>query len=301
MVKIANISEKGRDDRTGLLKDEELTSRIIETFNECIIRFDVQNPTKTPYSIILFDVDYFKALNDLFGYEYGNSVLSGIGEILLPYESKEEFIGVLGRWGGEEFIIALPYAPSKRAKYIANDVRELIEKFSFEDPITQEKSLKEFITVSMGVSCIDLEELLFGIKKESHEDWENQVKDVFRVLTREANCALDYAKFMGKNRVEEFSDYLKQELDNLNLIRTFYFKYSNKKPEELNKLFEDAYLKMNLQIKDKINRHFEIIRDEINPKDTRTQALFADNIYRLVSKEGEIAKNYFLEFIRKLI
>lgn len=301
MVKKIDIREEGRDERTGLLKDKELTSRVIETFNECIVKFDILSPTKTPYSVVLFDVDYFKAVNDLFGYDHGNTVLSGIGEILLSHESKDDFLGVLGRWGGEEFLMVLPYTSIKSAKYIADEIRELVEKFSFEDPTTQEKSLKNFITVSLGVSSVDLEEVLLEIKEESKERKVKAIKETFGDLLRKANYALDYAKFMGKNRVEVFREYLQDELGNLSVLRTFYFKYSHMKSRELKNVLEVPYLQENKQIQKKIKEHFNMIKSEINPKDTRTQALLADNLYRLVSQKGENTKKYFMEFVKKLI
>ena len=197
--------------------------------------------------------------------------------------------------------MTLPYTRLKKAKYIADEIRELVEKFSFEDPSTQEKSLQSFITVSLGISSIDLEDVLTEIKDKTEEKRVAIINEVVGGLLKKANYALDYAKFMGKNRVEKFSKYLQIELNNLNYLRTFYFRYSIKAPKKLKDIFEDPYLNKNKFIKSKIKKHFRIIRTEINLKDTRTQALFADNLYRFILKKEKTSKEYFLKFIKSYI
>jgi len=297
MTKKINAHLEGRDPRTGLLRGEDLTHKVLSTFNECAVKFDVQTKGRIPYSVILFDVDYFKAINDIMGYSYGNTALRGIGEVLQNLESRKEFVGVLGRYGGEEFLIALPYSQTRRAKYIADEVREIIENYSFLDPKTQKRSLKKFITASFGVSTANIADLMEKIKDIPEEKRKDELHKIFAELMETSTCALEYAKFMGKNRVDVFSRYLEQEMRNLNKIRNFYFLNSSKMPRELKDVFGSGYCKKNPDIASRIKKHFKIIRKEINLRDTRTQALFADNLYRLVSEKAD--KREFLEFIQK--
>ena len=297
MTKRISARLEGRDPRTGLLRGDDLTQKVLSTFNECAVKFDMQTESKTPYSLIIFDVDYFKALNDMLGYNYGNTARRGIGEILLERESRSEFIGVLGRYGGEEFLVALPYTPSKRAKYIADEIREAIENYSFLDPKTQKRSLKKFITSSFGVRTIDIGCLVKRLRKIPQEEREIELKKTFEKLMDDSTCALEYAKFMGKNRVAVFSRYLEEEMRNLSTIRNFYFQNSSKMPRNLKMMFDSDYCSQNPEIAGMIKTHFRIIRREINPKDTRTKALFADNLYRMASENAD--KREFLEFARE--
>ncbi len=75
-------------------------------------------------SLLLLDVDYFKHINDRFGHAGGDTVLkrvaAGLGEQLRPYD-------VLGRYGGDEFIICLPGTTQNEAGIIAERLRQHIE------------------------------------------------------------------------------------------------------------------------------------------------------------------------------
>ena len=78
------------------------------------------------FSIILIDIDNFKMVNDNYGHLNGDIVLKEIAKRI-----SESLRGgdILGRWGGEEFIVVLPYADLKNAVYIAERIRRNIKKF----------------------------------------------------------------------------------------------------------------------------------------------------------------------------
>lgn len=288
-----------KDKLTNLPDRATLESRLVSTFNECILDFEVSSPNTHPYSVILFDVDYFKAINDLFGYSQGDNVLRGIGYLLNTYsKSKTKFIGVLGRWGGEEFLIALPYTPTPETKYIADEIRELVVKHSFLMEGT-EVPLREQITISLGVSTVDITCFLKSLN-EKGVDIYSQSEIKLRELISEANCALEYAKFIGRNRVETFSEYLKSELSNLNIVRRFYFEYSHRSTHELNHIFNDTFLQNNKAITTRIKYHFGFIRREINERDTRTMAVIADNLYKSLLDEHS-KKDDFISFAKKYL
>lgn len=82
----------------------------------------------TTLSIIFFDIDYFKKINDEYGHQIGDHVLSTLTQIIKNNLRKSD---IIGRWGGEEFIIALPNTSLGRATNLAEKFRQLIEKSPF--------------------------------------------------------------------------------------------------------------------------------------------------------------------------
>ena len=101
-------------------------------------------------SVILIDIDFFKKVNDTYGHLSGDLVLIEFADILKKHIRNSD---IVGRWGGEEFLIILPHTGIQKAKELANKLRELIINFTF----TKIKT----ITASFGIS-----ELTNGIKIE---------------------------------------------------------------------------------------------------------------------------------------
>jgi diguanylate cyclase (GGDEF)-like protein len=93
-------------------------------------------------SIIIFDIDDFKMVNDTYGHQIGDEVLKEIAKITLN-GVREQDINV--RWGGEEFLILLPQTNITGALTVASKIKSAIKEHIFTD-----KSLK--ITASFGVS-----------------------------------------------------------------------------------------------------------------------------------------------------
>jgi diguanylate cyclase (GGDEF)-like protein len=94
-----------------------------------------------PLSVILFDIDFFKIINDTFGHLGGDKVLTELAELI---NNNIRNTDVFARWGGEEFIIIAPLTPLKDAKRFAEKLRVIIEKHDFEDAGS--------ITCSFGVT-----------------------------------------------------------------------------------------------------------------------------------------------------
>ncbi len=92
------------------------------------------------FSILFFDVDRFKCVNDRFGHKTGDDVLKEMVRIVQDEMRKEEFFG---RWGGEEFIIFLQ-TPERKAYQVAERLRQVIEQHDFGE-VGQ-------VTVSFGVT-----------------------------------------------------------------------------------------------------------------------------------------------------
>ena len=130
---------------------------------------------KRNYSVIFFDIDHFKNVNDTYGHEAGDVILKNVG-LILNRCSRD--IDIVGRFGGEEFIIIAPETEKEGAYKFANKIREIIEKTKFMYKKTRIK-----ITISAGVAQ----------RKET-----NSMQDLVKL----ADDRLYKAKNSGRNRVE---------------------------------------------------------------------------------------------------
>lgn len=93
--------------------------------------------------LILIDIDYFKSINDTLGHLVGDCILKDISKLLKNNLRKTD---IIGRWGGEEFLIILPFTSKDIAKKIAENLRALIEENNFSYKMNRK------ITISIGVT-----------------------------------------------------------------------------------------------------------------------------------------------------
>lgn len=91
-------------------------------------------------SVMIIDVDYFKSINDHHGHQSGDHILQQIAQILQENLRQTD---VIGRWGGEEFIIILPHTPMGKADSVAEHLRYSVEHYPF--------GLDQSITISIGI------------------------------------------------------------------------------------------------------------------------------------------------------
>lgn len=126
---------------------------------------------KEAFSVILVDIDRFKLVNDVHGHLIGDLVLKNIAEELKHITRS---VDVVGRWGGEEFLIICPNTKKANACDVAEKVRAAIEKMALSEV--------GLVTCSLGVSMI-----------ESNQE----IKDVIRV----ADENLYKSKMTGRNKV----------------------------------------------------------------------------------------------------
>ncbi len=96
------------------------------------------------FSIVMFDLDYFKKVNDDYGHDAGDAVLSAFGKIL---KNEARTVDVVGRFGGEEFMALLSETDSNGGSIFAEKVRVKVEKSRF-----MYKGKRISVTVSCGVS-----------------------------------------------------------------------------------------------------------------------------------------------------
>ena len=138
----------------------------------------------TKISCILFDLDYFKVINDCYGYEWGDILLTKIASIMSNAARKED---IVTRYGDEEFLLILPNTTEENAFIFGERLRREVEKFEF-IPAGEEEAHP--ITISGGIST-------FPCMEEVAED--------ANTLIRYAEHALYNAKKRGKNKIVQFS------------------------------------------------------------------------------------------------
>lgn len=125
-----------------------------------------------PFSLIFFDLDDFKKLNDSFGHDVGDRALVEVARLIMPHlRASDQF----GRWGGEEFTILTTGTELESAQQLADRLRIAIENHRF--------GMDQHLSASFGIATY-------------------RPGDVGTALIKRADVALYRAKAQGKNRVE---------------------------------------------------------------------------------------------------
>lgn len=101
-------------------------------------------------SLIFFDIDYFKSINDTYGHLIGSKLLQEIGGVLNKWTRK---VDVACRYGGDEFIIVMPQTEKEGALLSAKKLRMMINKHVF----LEEESLRVKVTASFGVASMPVD------------------------------------------------------------------------------------------------------------------------------------------------
>jgi diguanylate cyclase (GGDEF)-like protein len=95
-----------------------------------------------PVTVLLVDVDHFKQVNDRFGHEAGDVVLQRVAAVLSQAVRVED---VVGRWGGEEFLVLAPHTDVKAAEVLAERLREVVAGTRVTTPAGEVE-----VTISIG-------------------------------------------------------------------------------------------------------------------------------------------------------
>lgn len=158
------------DERTGLVNDRYLKRRLSEEF-EAFERYG------SPLSVAMFDLDHFKRVNDDYGHDCGDLVLASFAKLLA---ANARGIDIVGRFGGEEFLMILRNTDSIRAAIVG----ERIRKAESENVVLYgETSLR--VTVSAGIASVPT-----NARVRTEAD-----------LVKAADDALRRAKQSSRNRV----------------------------------------------------------------------------------------------------
>jgi diguanylate cyclase (GGDEF)-like protein len=138
-----------------------------------------------PISLLIIDVDDFKALNDGYGHQRGDDCLRDVARVL--EDRPRRGYDVLARYGGEEFVVLMPDANSYAARMAAESIRQAVQALAIENIGS---TVDRVVTVSIGVGC-DNPHLY-------DEQWR---------FVRRADAALYAAKRLGRNRVEVANEF----------------------------------------------------------------------------------------------
>lgn len=105
--------------------------------------------SNSPLSLILCDIDSYKAYNDTYGHLAGDDCLKRIAHVLEHYARRAG--DMAARYGGEEFVILLPDTVSEQAALIAEQIRIAVEDLRV---LHKSSKVSEYVTVSLGVATI---------------------------------------------------------------------------------------------------------------------------------------------------
>jgi len=182
MLKIKELRDKMKtlsttDELTGLHNRKYLLERMEQEISRA-------KRYATPLSLLLFDLDFFKSVNDIYGYEWGDVLLKSIADKLRQVIRKED---ILTRYGDEEYVVVLPNTPEDNAFLFAERFRKEVERMEF-IPAGEEE--RHPITISGGIAT-------FPCLPDTEED--------ANTIIRYAEHALYNAKKRGKNKIVQFS------------------------------------------------------------------------------------------------
>jgi diguanylate cyclase (GGDEF)-like protein/PAS domain S-box-containing protein len=142
--------------------------------------FDVARRYQQPLSVIMFDIDHFKQINDTFGHATGDLVLMRVTQTARDQLRDTDLIG---RYGGEEFVIVLPVTGAQQAYLLAERIRTGVAALRVETGKDQ-----AVVTLSIGVA------------ETLHSPQDKSVEDVIR----RADQVMYTAKQAGRNRTAIF-------------------------------------------------------------------------------------------------
>lgn len=154
-----------RDHLTGVYNRFGLRKHLLEVAEN-------QTEDKVPFSLILIDIDHFKAINDQHGHDVGDDVLQKFCQFLSSSTREKD---IFGRWGGEEFILLCPESRLEQGHQLAENLRLKLVSATWPHDIE--------LTSSFGVAEIRDDEPISSLLKR-------------------ADTALYRAKNSGRNRVE---------------------------------------------------------------------------------------------------
>lgn len=126
-----------------------------------------------PLSLIIFDVDHFKMINDTYGHQAGDIILKDLVHLIENNIKKGD---VFARWGGEEFVILTPSTEINGAYNLAENIRKLVQSYVF-------NYIENNLTISFGIAQMEMD-------------------DTKSSFFEKADKALYEAKNSGRNRVE---------------------------------------------------------------------------------------------------
>lgn len=173
--KVKTLEDELNRTKTENMKDHLTGLLTRKAFSEEIKRIDsAYERIKTQYAVIFFDLDHFKKLNDTYGHECGDVVLSTFGKILNKSVREHD---IVGRYGGEEFVAIIHFNLNRELLQFLKRIKTIITENSF---LYKEKKIK--VTFSAGVAI-----------RSSYATYENTLQ--------KADMLLYQAKENGRNKI----------------------------------------------------------------------------------------------------
>jgi diguanylate cyclase (GGDEF)-like protein len=142
--------------------------------------FDIAIRYRHPFSVMMFDIDYFKGVNDTFGHAVGDQILQRVTQIACAELRSAD---VIGRYGGEEFVIMLPMTDAQQVYPVAERIRAGVAALRVPTPKGDAS-----VTISIGIA-----ETILKPQDESVDK-----------AMRRADEAMYVAKQAGRNRTVIF-------------------------------------------------------------------------------------------------
>lgn len=172
------------DSLTGCLNHGVFIKALDEKIQECLKK-------NQPISVIMLDIDLFKKYNDMHGHLVGDQVLVMITETIRRHIKSTDLVG---RWGGEEFVIALPNATGEEAVRVARRLQKSVGQIYLTD---RSGTVISAPTISQGIAMCPLE-----------------ASDAYSLIDL-ADQRLYRAKARGRNQVEPQENYWEEQLVSL--------------------------------------------------------------------------------------
>ena len=142
---------------------------------------------KKPFGLMMIDIDHFKRINDTFGHQAGDDVLTSISKALNECVRPEDFVG---RLGGDEFVIILDGLTDENANLVGTRIRSTIELYDFSIADSGQSTV---VTMSMGLAVVG-------------------EQDTVETLYDRADKALYKSKELGRNRLYTIVDESKVQI-----------------------------------------------------------------------------------------
>jgi len=139
-------------------------------------------------ALLLADIDDFRVINNTYGHQIGDLVLEGVARILREFTANGNLVG---RYGGEEFVVMLPDADEDQAREMAERIRSAIEEHTF----VTDQGVEVRATISVGIAVFP-----------------GDARDIAGLI-KKADRAAYLAKRMGKNRVCLYEDRTAREVE----------------------------------------------------------------------------------------
>ncbi len=173
--KVKNLEEELTRTKTENMKDHLTGLLTRRAFSDEVKRIEsAYERIKTQYAVVFFDLDHFKKLNDTYGHECGDVVLSTFGKILNKSVREHD---IVGRYGGEEFVAIIHFNLNRELLQFLKRIKTIVTENSF---LYKDKKIK--VTFSAGVAI-----------RSTYETYENTLQ--------KADTLLYQAKENGRNKI----------------------------------------------------------------------------------------------------